>query len=130
MLFRSGVTVDESVELVRRLGALGLDLVDVSIGFSTPDVSGVPWGPAFLVPIAGRIRREAGLPTAVGWMITEPTQAEAAIADGHADLVMLARAELADAYWPFHAAESLGVELPQKLLPIQYSHWLKRRNLH
>jgi 2,4-dienoyl-CoA reductase-like NADH-dependent reductase (Old Yellow Enzyme family) len=121
-----GVTVDESIELISRLGKLGLDLVDVSHGFSTPDVSGVPWGPGFMVPSAGKIRRATGLPTAVGWMITEPKQAEAVVAGGNADLVMLARAMLADAYWPFHAAEALGVPTPQRIFPIQYAHWLKR----
>ena len=39
-----GVTVDESVELVRRLKAAGLDLLDVSHGSITPDMSKVPWG--------------------------------------------------------------------------------------
>ena len=37
-----GVTVDESVELVRRLKAAGLDLLDVSHGSITPDISKVP----------------------------------------------------------------------------------------
>ena len=59
-------------------------------------------------------------------MITEPAQAEAVIKDGHADVVILARELLRDAYWPFHAAKALGVEKPQQLLPIQYAHWLKR----
>ena len=53
-----GVTVDESIELSRRLKAGGLDLLDVSHGLITPDNSQVPWGPGFLIPIAGRIRRE------------------------------------------------------------------------
>ena len=61
-----GVTVDESIELVRRLKAAGLDLLDVSHGFVTPDISQVPWGPGFMIPVASRIRRETGVPTAVG----------------------------------------------------------------
>ena len=64
-----GVTVEESIELVRRLKAAGLDLLDVSQGFVTPDISKIPWGPGFMIPMASRIRREAGIPTAVGWMI-------------------------------------------------------------
>ena len=67
-----GVTVDDSVELVRRLKAAGLDLLDVSHGSITPDISKVPWGPGFMVPAASRIRRESAIPTAVGWQITEP----------------------------------------------------------
>lgn len=85
------MTVEESIELVRRLKAVGLDLLDVSHGFITPDISKIPWGPGFMIPVAGRIRRESGIPTAVGWLITEPEQAEEAIRDQHADLVMLER---------------------------------------
>jgi 2,4-dienoyl-CoA reductase-like NADH-dependent reductase (Old Yellow Enzyme family) len=120
-----GVTVDESVELVRRLKAIGLDLLDVSHDFITPDISKVPWGPGFMVPIAGRIRRETGVPTAAGWMITDPQQAEDAVRD-HVDLVMLAREMLRDPYWPFHAAQQLGVDQATRLLPIQYARAVKK----
>lgn len=122
-----GVTVEESVELLRRLKAAGLDLVDVSQGFVTPDISKVPWGPGFMIPIASRIRREAAIPTAVGWMISEPQQAEEAVRDGHADLVMLARELLRDPYWPYHAALKLGDEKAATILPVQYARAVKAR---
>ncbi len=122
-----GVTVEESIELVRRLKAVGLDLLDVSHGFITPDISQVPWGPGFMIPIASRIRKEAGIPTAVGWLITEPQQAEAAIRDQHADLVLLAREELRDPYWPYHAALQLGDEKANAMLPVQYARAVKPR---
>ncbi len=122
-----GVTVEESIELVRRLKAAGLDLLDVSHGFITPDISQVPWGPGFMIPIASRIRKEAGIPTAVGWLITEPQQAEAAIRDHHADLVILAREMLRDPYWPYHAALQLGDEKANTMLPVQYARAVKPR---
>lgn len=122
-----GVTVGESVELLRRLKAAGLDLVDVSHGFVTPDVSQVPWGPGFMIPIAGRIRREADIPTAAGWLISEPDQAEGAVRDGNADLVLLAREMLRDPYWPYHAALELGDERAATLLPVQYARAVKPR---
>ena len=121
-----GVTIEESVELVRRLKAGGLDLLDVSQGFITPDISHIPWGPGFMIPLASRIRREAAIPTVVGWMITDPQQAEEAIRDQHADLVMLAREMLRDPYWPYHAALKLGVERAAEILPIQYARAVKR----
>jgi 2,4-dienoyl-CoA reductase-like NADH-dependent reductase (Old Yellow Enzyme family) len=119
--------LEESIELIRRFKALGLDLIDVSIGFNTPDVRSVPWGPAFMAPIAERIRREADIPTAVGWLITEPALADAIVRDGQADLIMLAHAELSDPHWPYHAAKALGLSNPEKVLPHQYAHWLKGR---
>ncbi len=121
-----GVTIEESIELIRRLKSAGLDFIDVSHGFVIPDLTRIPWGPGFLIPIAARIRRETGLPNSVGWMISDPRQANAAVADGHTDLIMLAREMLRDPYWPFHAAQALGHEKPLSLLPVQYAHWLKR----
>jgi 2,4-dienoyl-CoA reductase-like NADH-dependent reductase (Old Yellow Enzyme family) len=121
-----GVTVEESVELVRRLKSAGLDLLDVSHGSIMPDVSQVPWGPGFMIPSASRIRREAAIPTAVGWMITEPQQAEDAVRDQHTDLVLLAREMLRDPYWPYHTAVKLGVEKAPEILPIQYARAVKR----
>lgn len=122
-----GVTVDESIELARQLKAAGLDLLDVSQGFITPDISKVPWGPGFMIPITGRIRREAGVPTAVGWMITDPQQADAAVTEQHADLVMLAREMLRDPYWPYHAALKLGDEKAGSMLPDQYARAVRQR---
>lgn len=119
--------LEESIALVKQLKQRGLDLIDVSIGFNTPDVSKIPWGPAFMAPIAQRIKQEAEIATAVGWFINEPQQAEAIIATGQADLVMLAHKELSDPHFPYHAAKALGVELPQNVLPPQYAHWLKGR---
>lgn len=121
-----GVTIEESIELVRRLKAAGLDLLDVSQGFITPDISHIPWAPGFMVPLASRIRRETGIPTVVGWMITDPQQAEEVIRDGHADLVMLAREMLRDPYWPYHAAMKLGVANAFDILPVQYARAVKR----
>lgn len=122
-----GVTTEESIELLRRLKAAGLDLVDVSQGFITPDISKVPWGPGFMIPVASRIRREADIPTAVGWMIADPQQAEEAVRDQHTDLVMLAREMLRDPYWPYHAALKLGVERAATILPVQYARAVRAR---
>lgn len=122
-----GVTVEESIELVRRMKAAGLDLLDVSQGFITPDISQVPWGPGFMIPIAGQIRRATDLPTAVGWMITDPRQADQAVRDGESDLVLLARELLRDPYWPYHTAVQLGLENAASLLPVQYSRAVKAR---
>lgn len=121
-----GITVEESIELVRILKAAGLDLLDVSHGAVVSDAKVVPWAPGFMAPIAGQIRRATNLPTAVGWMITEPQQAEAVLAEEQADLILLARAELRDPYWPYHAAQALGMPHPEVVLPPQYANWLKR----
>ncbi len=47
---------------------------------------------------------------AVG-LITEPHQAEAILAEGHADAVLLARQLLREPFWPQRAARELGVDV-------------------
>ena len=116
-----GVTLDESIELTRRLKAAGLDLLDVSHGFVTPEVKVIPWAPGMMIAPAGRIRREADIPTTTSWMITEPKQAEDALQAGHLDMVMLAREMLRDPYWPNHAAKELGANAVTDILPVQYA---------
>ncbi len=120
-----GVTLDESIELTRRLKTAGLDLLDVSQGFVTPDISAIPWGPGMMLPFAGRIRAEAQIPTTASWMITEPVQAEAAIHIGQVDIVTLGREMLRDPYWPYHAAKRLGAEGAHEILPVQYARAAK-----
>jgi 2,4-dienoyl-CoA reductase-like NADH-dependent reductase (Old Yellow Enzyme family) len=111
-----GWSPDESVELARRLGQHGVDLVDVSSGGQVPNAK-IPVGPGFQVPFAARIRKEAGIPTAAVGMITQPQQASEIIANGEADIVLLAREMLRDPYWPLHAAAALGETASW---PVQY----------
>ena len=115
-----GVTLDESLELVRQLKTAGLDFVDVSHGFVVP-IAKIPWAPGMMIAPAGRIRREADILTTTSWMITEPKQAEEALQAGHLDMVTLAREMLRDPYWPYHAAKELGSEVAFNLLPVQYA---------
>jgi len=111
-----GWDLPQSVELARRLGPLGVDLVDCSSGGTVPGAK-IPAAPGYQVPFAEAIRRETGLPTGAVGLITEPTQADAIVAGGQADLVLLARELLRDPYWPLHAARALGTKGPW---PAQY----------
>ncbi|TWT67082.1 NADH:flavin oxidoreductase/NADH oxidase [Allorhodopirellula solitaria] len=116
-----GVTLEESIDLIGRLKSAGLDMIDVSHGMNTPDIANIPSEPGFMIPYAGRIRREVDIPTTASWLITQAEQAEAAIQREQLDVVTLAREMLRDPYWPYHAAEELGVDVAQDLLPIQYA---------
>lgn len=102
-----GWTTEETVELSRRLKALGVDMVDVSSGGLHP-AQKIALGPGYQVPGAEAVRSGAGLPVAAVGMITEPEQAQAILAEGRADLILLARAMLRDPYWPLRAAAALG----------------------
>ena len=117
--------LEEGIEMVRRFKAAGLDIIDVSMGFSTPTAQ-IPWGPAFMAPIAERVRRETGLPATTSWFISEPAQADALIVEDKVDLVSLGRPLLANPHWPYDAALALGVDKPAWTLPAPYAHWLER----
>jgi 2,4-dienoyl-CoA reductase-like NADH-dependent reductase (Old Yellow Enzyme family) len=122
---RDDETLAESIELTQAFRRGGLDMLSVSVGFSTPQAS-IPWGPAFLAPIAERVRREAGLPVSSAWGIDSPAICERTVASGQLDLVMVGRAHLADPHWPYHAALNLKAERPSWVLPAPYAHWLER----
>lgn len=122
---RDEETLSESIALTQRLKQEGLDMLSVSVGFSTPEAN-IPWGPAFLAPVAERVRRETGLPVASAWGIDAPQVAERVVAQQQLDLVMVGRAHLADPHWPYHAAKVLGVDRPSWTLPAPYAHWLER----
>ena len=102
-----GWQIEDSVELARRLGPLGVDLIDCSSGGIVPHAR-IQIGPAYQTPFAERIRRESGILTGAVGMITEPQQADAILRAGQADMVLLAREFLRDPYWPLHAAKALA----------------------
>jgi len=104
-----GWDVEQSIELARVAGGLGVDLVDVSSGGLDPRQE-IATGPGYQVPFAARIRREAGVATGAVGLITEPAQAEAIVAGGAADVVLLAREFLRDPYFPVRAVRELGGE--------------------
>lgn len=115
-----GVTLDESIELIRQLKTAGLDMIDVSHGMVTPNEK-IPLAPGMMITPAGRIRREVDIATTTSWMITKPQQAEDALQAGHLDMVMLARELLRDPYWPYHAAKELDFKDMKNILPVQYA---------
>ena len=49
------------------------------------------------------------MPTAAVGLITDPTHAEAIVANGRADAVLLGRAAMREPNWPLRAAHALGV---------------------
>ena len=111
-----GWTLDESVELARRLKDSGVDLVDCSSGGNVPPAR-IPVGPGYQTPLAERIRHEAKILTGAVGMITAPAQADHIIRTGQADLAFIAREFLRDPYWPLRAGRELGNPIPW---PVQY----------
>ena len=118
--------LSESIDLLKKMKQAGLDTVDVSIGFNTPEAQ-IPWGPNFLGEIASRVLRETGLPGTTSWYIDGPKGADTLIREGKIDFATIGRPFLANPHWPYFAAKELGVEnAAWKTLPSAYAHWLSR----
>lgn len=105
----AGFGIAEAVEVSAMAKEAGADLIDCSSGGLIPDAE-IPLAPGYQVPFAAAIRKEAEVPTAAVGMITGARQAEGILAEGSADAVFLARAMLADPYWPRRARRELGEE--------------------
>lgn len=122
---RDEQTLTESIQLARGLKAEGLDLLSLTMGFSTPTAN-IPWAPAMLAPISKRVRDAVELPVAAAWGIDTPELADGCIRQAQMDLVMIGRAHLANPHWSYHAAKTLQLDRPAWVLPTPYAHWLER----
>jgi 2,4-dienoyl-CoA reductase-like NADH-dependent reductase (Old Yellow Enzyme family) len=118
-----GWTIQEAIELSKKLKERGADMIDCSSGFGTPDHKRYPFAPGWQVPFSEAIRKQAGVATAAVGLITEPVQADEIIRKDQADLVLLARQMLRDPYWPYRAAIALN-EKEKVRGPAAYAHWI------
>lgn len=119
-----GLDLEQSVTLAQWFKSAGADLIDCSSGAVVPGET-PPLAPGYHAPMAREIRTRSGIASGAVGMIVEPELAESIIAEGSADIVLLARAMLKDPYWPRYAAAKLGQEngLP---IPIQYRRAIAR----
>ena len=109
-----GWTIEDSVEASKLMKAEGVDLIDCSTGGASRNAP-IPVGPGYQVPVAEQIRREAGIATGAVGMITEPAQAEAILAEGRADLILMGRELLRDPYWAQNAWVELKPDTPSPI---------------
>jgi len=112
-----GWSDDDTVRVAALLREEGVDLIDTSTGGNVR--ADIPVAAGYQVPFARRIRTEVGIPTGAVGLITEPKQAEEILAEGSADVVLLARELLREPHWPLRAAYELG-ETDSALWPVQY----------
>ena len=105
-----GINPDEAAALAKGFKGAGADYVDVSSGGLTYEARN-PTDPGYNVPLAEKVKRDAGIATRTVGLILAPQQAEAIIADGRADMIALGRGVLNDPRWGWHAAFALGTEV-------------------
>jgi len=105
--------------MAKWLKEVGVDIVDCSSGGGNPD-SRSSMGNRIAEQLASsrNIRDGADIMTMAVGTITEAKQAEEIIASGQADIALLARELLRNPYWPFHAAQELGITT-ENVIPAQ-----------
>jgi NADPH2 dehydrogenase len=111
-----GLTADDAVTIAKALKGEGLDFICISSGGVAGDIRN-PTEPGYNVPIAARVKKEAGIPTRTVGLIVKPEHAEDIVTKGQVDLVSMARCFLDDPHWGWHAAKALGAEVAR---PPQY----------
>ena len=97
-----GLTVEEVIEFCKDAKELGVDVLNISRGniltaATLYEVAPVDIENGFNVEDAARIRKETGMLTMPCGRINTPEFAEKILEDDKADLVIMARAQLADA---------------------------------
>jgi 2,4-dienoyl-CoA reductase-like NADH-dependent reductase (Old Yellow Enzyme family)/thioredoxin reductase len=110
-----GLTLKDTIRIAPRLEEAGIDMIHVSVGNlagSLPVVLGPmakDWG--FNVYSAAAIKRVVSIPVIAVGRITDLQLANQIVRDGHADLVAMGRASLADPEFPKKAAEGRAEEI-------------------
>ncbi|ROZ99074.1 FAD-dependent oxidoreductase [Gordonia sp. OPL2] len=99
-----GMTIDDCVPIAEYFASLGVDYLSITHGTRGSYVKDSTQPDAVAVPSASRIRAATGLTTLVGQRIRDAATAEHIIKHGHADLVGMARALIADPELPNKSA--------------------------
>lgn len=113
-----GWDIMDSVRLAKDLKQKNeVDLIDCSSGGNDPRQQ-IPIHPGYQIPLAREIKSQTGIKTAAVGLMNGPDLAEATIANGDADVLVLGRTLLADPHWPLKAANALKAE--EVAWPVQY----------
>lgn len=105
-----GWSPEDAIQLSAILKTKDIDLIDCSSGGNI-HYQEIPLFPGYQVQFSASIRKETGMLTGAVGLITEAKQAEEILQEGKADLILLARELLRDAYFPLHAAFELDDEI-------------------
>jgi 2,4-dienoyl-CoA reductase-like NADH-dependent reductase (Old Yellow Enzyme family)/thioredoxin reductase len=103
-----GTKIEETIELCKRLEALGIAAIHMSGGNhhqTIHEVSPMGMSLAHNVWAAEAVKKEIKIPVIASGSITNPELAESILADGKGDFIGLGRPLWADPQWPLKAME-------------------------
>ncbi|PVX86329.1 NADH:flavin oxidoreductase/NADH oxidase [Paraburkholderia unamae] len=125
----AGWSVDDTVVLSRQLSLHGVDVIDCSsgglVGSPLPSHAAPDYG--YQVQYAEHVKAHTGMPTAAVGLIVHARQAEAILAAGQADLILLGRELIHNPNWAIDTALKLGVDGAAANWPPHIRYWLERR---
>lgn len=101
-----GATIEDSLVAAREFEKAGIDVLDISGGFSGYQVPGIS-GQGYFAPLSEAIKTVVSIPVILTGGVTEPQVAEQLLAEGKADLIGVGRAILNDSQWAQRAIDSL-----------------------
>ncbi|KYR00359.1 NADH:flavin oxidoreductase/NADH oxidase domain-containing protein [Tieghemostelium lacteum] len=114
----NGWNIEETINLVKVIRDMGVDLVDCSSGGNSC-CQNIPNTPMFQIPLSETIKKECiGQKTMAVGGVTDGKTAEDILQNLQADLICVARQFLKDPFWPQRAADELGIHIDPVL---QYS---------
>ncbi|MDR1712376.1 MAG: NADH:flavin oxidoreductase/NADH oxidase [Propionibacteriaceae bacterium] len=105
-----GWSAEDSIELAKLLGGLGVDMIDVSSGGNI--ITKIPSYPGYQVPLAREVAK-GGVPVSAVGQILDGPQAQEILDDGVIAAVSIGRAALRDPGWPVRAGHELGIDYQQ-----------------
>lgn len=101
-----GTTIEDSLIAAREFEKAGVDVLDISGGFSGYSVAGLT-GQGFFAPLTEAIKQVVSIPVILTGGITEAQAAEKLLAEGKADLIGVGRALLKNSKWAEQTINSL-----------------------
>lgn len=124
-----GFGPDESVNVAKAVGPMGVDVIDCSSGGmgGSPVLSAGRVTYGYQVPYAERLRQDGGVMSMAVGLIVHADQAETILQDGKADLIAIAREAMFNPNWPMDAAIKLGASPTSASTPPAVDFWLQKR---
>mgnify|MGYP000908408749 FL=1 len=108
-----GLTQEDTVEIARRLDQAGLfDYINTSVGIATRNLylveGSMAMPPGYSVYMSSAIRKAVKIPVVAVGRIKDPVQAEQILREGHADLIGMVRAQIADPWLANKALQGMN----------------------
>jgi 2,4-dienoyl-CoA reductase-like NADH-dependent reductase (Old Yellow Enzyme family) len=105
-----GWDLEQSIQLSILMEQHGVDFIDVSSGGLDP-AQKITLGPGYQQPFAQAINKAVSIPVGTVGLITTSQQAQAALDDGIAGVVLMARQFLREPTFALRAARELGCDI-------------------